>query len=790
MPRNTQKHVTIEKRLLAALEEVNRPNTVCTGDDIPFVMPGLTVDDVGLISLPLGPDQASALIARCRQAPYGKGTETIVDTGVRRTWELDPDAFQLTNPKWKNLLADILAKVESELGFSGSRLKAHLYKLLVYEKGGFFLPHQDGERLQRMVATLVVILPSLHQGGELIVSHEGTEHRFSFPGAASGNELSYAAFYADCRHEVTPVRSGYRLGLIYNLTLAKSGQKPPAAPVIAPAIAAISQILNDWRTDPVPDKMAVLLDHEYTRDGLAPATLKGADRARAQVLFEAARQSGYMAHLALITLWQSGSAEYAEHSYRRRRSRYWDNDEYDDEEPSDYEMGEIFDESVSADHWTDHAGNKVRLGEIDLDETEIAGGRPLGEGEPSEEEFEGFTGNAGMTLDYWYHRAAVVLWPRESHYDILCEVGTEAAIDGLDAMAAAWRENGGEQSGPQWRECRDFVVAIMESWQPGHLGEQWRTEEKEFPRAGFIGLLQKLDDPALVERGLRQVMSGDTQVQVDASFPEFCARHGWPNLAEAIETVFDANSRQTLARNALFLRTLCPDLGSGGEDVDQERLALCHRLADRMVDSLIAMGKNRRDPHWGRERERPALLADLVTALAGIGADGAFARLTEQTLAHEDQYDLTGAHLAAIFALEPWLIRRQPEPDSAIARWLHQCRARLAQIVEKPPRKPADYRRPAKLSCQCDDCLALGRFLEDPQAPVARFPLAKARRQHLHQIIDGNGYDVTHVTERKGRPFTLVCRKTTASYNAAHRIYQRDEKNLRRLDTLMEKLPS
>lgn len=751
-------------------------------------MPGLTVDDVGLISLPLGPHQAGALIARCRQAPYGKGTETIVDTHVRRTWELDPDAFRLTNPKWKNLLADILAKVESELGLSGSRLKAHLYKLLVYEKGGFFLPHQDGERLQRMVATLVVILPSLHQGGELIVSHEGTEHRFSFPGAASGNELSYAAFYADCRHQVTPVRSGYRLGLIYNLTLAKSSKKPPAAPTVAPVIAAIGQVLDDWRTDPVPDKMAVLLDHEYTRDGLAPATLKGVDRARAQVLFEAARQSGYMAHLALITLWQSGSAEYAEPSYRRRRSRYWDNDEYDDEEPSDYEMGEIFDESLSADRWTDHAGNKVWLGEIHLDETEIAGDRPLGEGEPSEEEFEGFTGNAGMTLDYWYHRAAVVLWPRESHYDILCEVGTETAVGGLDAMVAAWRENGGKQSDPQWRECCGFAATIMESWRPGYT--RVIIEENEALLAGFIGLLQKLEDPALVGRGLRQVMSGDTQVQVDASFPEFCAHHGWPNLAEAIEAVFDANSKQTLARNALFLRTLCPDLGSGAPDTDQQRLALCHRLADRMVGSLIALNTNPADPQWGNQKERPTLLANLVTSLAGIRADAAFARLTEHALAHGDKYDLTDAHLAAIFALEPWLLRRQPEPDSAIARWLHQCRTRLAQIVENPPQEPADYRRPAKLSCHCDDCLALGRFLEDPRIPVARFPLAKARRQHLHRIIDGNGYDVTHVTERKGRPFTLVCRKTTASYNTARRIYQRDEKNLRHLDTLMEKLPS
>lgn len=50
--------------------------------------------------------------------------------------------------------------------------------------------------------------------------------------AAAGHELSYAAFYADCEHEVRPVRSGYRLCLTYNMTLARSRGKRPRLPDI------------------------------------------------------------------------------------------------------------------------------------------------------------------------------------------------------------------------------------------------------------------------------------------------------------------------------------------------------------------------------------------------------------------------------------------------------------------------------------------------------------------------------------------------------------------------------
>ena len=59
-----------------------------------------------------------------------------------------------------------------------------------HPEGSFFLPHRDGEKLDRMVATLVIGLPSVYEGGELIVSHEGSQHDIAFTGAASGYELS------------------------------------------------------------------------------------------------------------------------------------------------------------------------------------------------------------------------------------------------------------------------------------------------------------------------------------------------------------------------------------------------------------------------------------------------------------------------------------------------------------------------------------------------------------------------------------------------------------------------
>lgn len=62
----------------------------------------------------------------------------------------------------------ILPSVCSDLGLAKKdKVKANLYKLLIYNKGSFFLSHKDTEKEDKMFGTLVVNLPSSHLGGDL-----------------------------------------------------------------------------------------------------------------------------------------------------------------------------------------------------------------------------------------------------------------------------------------------------------------------------------------------------------------------------------------------------------------------------------------------------------------------------------------------------------------------------------------------------------------------------------------------------------------------------------------------
>ncbi len=298
MPASKKKPGPILDELSAALDQIDRPGTFCASGNVPAILPGLEIQGLGPVGLPLTAKAARELIAHGEQAPYGKGTETLVDTRVRRVWKLDPKKFTLRNPEWSGLIDGIVRKVQQELGLENEKLEAHLYDLLLYEKGGFFLPHRDGEKLDRMVATLVVVLPSPYEGGELIVRHDGQEQSIDFGGdTPSPFQIHYAAFYADCEHEVRPLKKGYRLALVYNLTLAapktksKTKTKTKAtltAPRTSEHINAIVPLLRQWAEiqtkakgqENAGEKLVITLDHQYTRDGLTWDALKGTDRAR------------------------------------------------------------------------------------------------------------------------------------------------------------------------------------------------------------------------------------------------------------------------------------------------------------------------------------------------------------------------------------------------------------------------------------------------------------------------------------------------------------------------------
>ncbi len=556
----------------------------------------------------------------CEQAPYGKGEKTLVDTSVRRVWRLSPGRFSLTNPDWQRLLDETLKTVQINLGLERQKLEGQLHELLLYEQGSFFLPHRDGEKLDRMVATLVVILPSVYEGGELIVRHEGQVATVDFSDVNDrAFRTHFAAFYADCEHEIRPLMRGYRLCLVYNLTLARS-KKPISAPRPAEHIERIVPLLREWSRHDEARKLVVTLDHEYTKDGLTWDKLKGVDRAKAHVLGAAARQSDCKAYLALLTLWESGSAvdDGYEYGYRSRRRWQYDEDEDEDAGGGTHEMDEVFESSLTAKQWNDMEGRPIPIPSLRIDEDELLDPSAVRDVEP-EEQFEGYTGNAGMTLERWYRHAAVILWPERKHFEVLCDGNGRQVVPLLKQMVDQWKKAGPRNAPAQKEQCLALASAILKTW-PESLdrythgyGDHSRPEQES---DNLLRLLEILGDEQLIARYVTDVLSKDPAADPGKSLVSVCAKHGWEGFRPQLEALLQSTSAGTVERNVGLLEEIC----QSKERKKGAPAEFCVSASSALVSALETIDQGKPAHDWRLTHiDRAKLLTGLVRALVVTG---------------------------------------------------------------------------------------------------------------------------------------------------------------------------
>jgi hypothetical protein len=784
------------EKLDRALGQIDRPGTFCVSGSVPAVLPGLEVEGLGPIGLPLTPKTATDLIKHCHQAPYGKGAKTLVDTKVRRVWRMEPDRFALKNPDWDRVIKGIVGKVQEELGLENQELERHLYDLLLYEPGSFFLPHRDGEKVDRMVATLVVVLPSSHEGGELVVRHDGQEQTIDFGGASGDSfHIHYAAFYADCEHEVRPLKKGHRLCLVYNLTLAKS-KKSLSAPRDSDHIEKIAPLIQKWASDDeATEKLAITLDHQYTKDGLSWDALKGTDRVKARVLAEAARQAGCKAYLALLTLHQSGEGEEPGGGYGYGRGRWYDrygDDEDEDEQNGggEYTMLEVYDTELTADHWSDPEGNRLPMGELMIDEDEVLDPESLTDVRP-EEDFQGYTGNEGTPLDRWYRHAAIFLWPEDRHFEIICSRDSRGVVAELARMIAGRKRAGAKDRAAVEAQCRQLAAAIVSRW-PGqdYARDRDGNEPEASPASRLLECLAELDEPRLIGDFLGSAPIKDVSADPGPSIVMVGQKYGWPTFQAQLASVMKETSIRTIGRNVRLLETIGtarPRKKGGWED-------LCKALAQELIAAIETLDRKRLpagyDEDWYPDKvDRAQVLAGLARSLIATGQSELMSRFIDHALATPKKYPLTEAHIQAIVSLRPWLKKHVREPLPALTNWLDSVRKHLEVFTSQEPPEPTDFRRAAPISCQCADCAELKQFLKDPREATRRVRAKESIRKHLEQEIRHHKCDLDLRTERTGSPHTLVCTKNKASYHASLKKYHEDQEHLKTIKAIQAELP-
>lgn len=717
---------------------------------LPYQELSIHVDQVGDITFPITAKVAKSLIVEAEPARYGLKDKTLLDKNVRDTWEIPSDRVK-TNLKWDSQLKEALQRIQKDLNLDNGTLSAELHNLLIYMPGQFFKGHQDSEKTEGMLATLIVLLPSDFKGGEFIIDQHGDRKVLGVP-KDDEKSLTFTAFYTDCHHEVKEVISGYRVALTYNLIF-QSGKKPIPAiknPGLEKALksyfsAPIEKTTKDG--PPLPRWFVYLLDHECTRSGLDWQLLRGVDRNRVGELLACADQLNLTAHLALADIHETWSAE-GDDSWGRDSRRRWHYDEDDDEKKTDdYTLTELIQDEIVLRHWVSRSGEKFEERDKYIGNDIVCWTKAVDHYKPFRSEYEGYMGNYGNTLDRWYHRVAIILWRSDSDLVSLFSCDTMAALRSISKTLKKDVNEGRravQQILPYWQlsmsrsmdpaiglevahlvRCPELALSIAKALRIRGLSG------KNLPM--LMGLIDSYGENWLITvftfwRENRQFDSCDSAFNdLEKLVSTFAKKHrkisNWI-LNDQLSLLFQGDVHESKYSDRKKIREEMPEK----RKILKTLLNVCNiadefRLRDKLVDHLMGL------PNLYPETE-----------------------LTNLFLYFED-----------------------PSFDKALLQLGQRLQERSVL------RKEGDWSIRITDSHNCSDCRDLKNFLKSASTQKLVWPLAKDRRAHIHQMIERMDIPVTHETLHQGSPHKLVLTKTSE-------LFRKDKEHSKLVELCLAKL--
>ncbi len=551
------------------------------------------------------------------------------------------------------------------------------------------------------------------------------------------------------------------MALTYQLRRRARARAPSAGS--ATAVNALEQRVAAYFDTPVkslwsiekpkpPEQLTYLLDHEYSQAALGWHRLKGVDEPRVGALRDVADRIGCNIFLALADVHESWQCEGEELGWSR--GRYGRGFRPHTDEGGEPALVDLNDTEVELRHWIDADGRSDPSMSASPRMDAICYTRASSDFTPFKSEHEGYMGNYGDTVDRWYHRAAVVLWPKARDFSVRARASPSWALKELRRHLAAGRVAEGRRAADS---LRSFWAGVM-----------GRDEPTEAFVRDLMATATALGDGELAVALLEPLgphrLTGEVR----------------PVFAEAVQTLGAAWGRRLLERWSerhrhdaprwlRWLPEICAELDLAGEEGGAVAVWLLEREATALERRHGAVAKM----HAVSRAESIGMhLVDWLSVLDGAVVLGAITtrdRLVALPLSDGAAVPLLplGACLAEITAA------RNPTQIEllGLTPLYQRLVAGLEQAANAELRRPDDWSIPPPRSCKCELCAELAQFLSDPERTRYAWPLPKERRRHVHGVIDANGLPVSHVTHRAGRPHSLVLTKQRALFEreAEHR---------------------
>ena len=128
--------VDLKAMMLRRIANVKSAGSFATsGYSASFVLPGIFIENIGQIGLPLSSQDAHTRVQANRKARSGKGSQSSVHKGLRKTLEIEGNKVKFLNNAWNAWVDETARTVGKDLGVVGDHTNVHAEfdKMVLYE---------------------------------------------------------------------------------------------------------------------------------------------------------------------------------------------------------------------------------------------------------------------------------------------------------------------------------------------------------------------------------------------------------------------------------------------------------------------------------------------------------------------------------------------------------------------------------------------------------------------------------------------------------------------------------
>ncbi|KUI72683.1 hypothetical protein VM1G_08268 [Cytospora mali] len=223
--KSSEKTLEVANNLSAAFELVKPVNGVYQQEITRSEAPDIFIKSgIGLIALPLTEEQAQRMVSAASEGQMNLHNANVSDLSKKPACVFSPDAFDVKNPLWEKYVQELAVAAAEGLGLDGSEVKPELDALWLWTTDCLWttplLKSSNKGARRTWAGTMLIVLPSVHQGGDLEMTDTGKVNPKSW--STADYRQSMICWHRDTRFlKFKAPSSGDRLGLLYDLHVPK-----------------------------------------------------------------------------------------------------------------------------------------------------------------------------------------------------------------------------------------------------------------------------------------------------------------------------------------------------------------------------------------------------------------------------------------------------------------------------------------------------------------------------------------------------------------------------------------